>query len=502
MSASHQPGGTRAETPERKKEKLDPRVWRVAGVAALGPLITNIDSTVVNVSLSALGQDLHAPLTTLQWVITGYLLALALMLPLSGWLVDRCGAKRVYLGCFSAFTLASLLCGISSSAQLLIAARVLQGMAGGLLAPMAQMMVAREAPHHIARVMSVMVIPVILGPIFGPSLAGLILQRASWHWIFFINLPIGLFAVLLAAWILPPDTTGKRRRSFDILGFLLISPGLVLLLYGLEALSSDPAAQSRNILLLIASLTLLAAFGRHAIRRGPAALVDLQLFRDPSFRASASTQFLVNGLSLGSQMLIPLYLLTVLHLSPSRVGLLLASGGIGALCAYPWMGTITERFGSRRVSASGALIALLASLALAVVPPSSLAEWLICFILFVRTFGMSSISIPSISAAYFSLPKAAVPVATTAMNIVQRIGGPVATTVIAIFLHRGVATHISTGNLHAAGPEASTFTATLWLLFAWNTLTFLAALRLPMRATPKARNETQASELLAQPAVE
>src|ERR1700733_11319334 len=149
MSTSHQPGA-------QKKEKLDPRVWRVAGVAALGPLITNIDSTVVNVSLSALGQDLHARLTTLQWVITGYLLALALMLPLSGWLVDRCGAKRVYIGCFSAFTFASLLCGISSSAHGLIAARVLQGMAGGLLAPMAQMMVAREASHHIARVMSVM----------------------------------------------------------------------------------------------------------------------------------------------------------------------------------------------------------------------------------------------------------------------------------------------------------------------------------------------------------
>jgi predicted MFS family arabinose efflux permease len=201
-------------------------------------------------------------------------------------------------------------------------------------------------------------------------------------------------------------------------------------------------------------------------------------------------------------MLIPLYLLAVLHLSPSRVGLLLASGGIGALCAYPWMGRITERFGSRRASASGALIALLAPLALAVVPPSSLAEWLICFILFVRAVGMSSISIPSISAAYSSIPKAAAPVATTAMNIVQRLGGPVATTIIAIFLHRSVATQISTGNLLTAGLEAAAFTATLWLLCAWNTLIFLAALRLPIRATPKVRNETQASPLLAQPAVE
>jgi predicted MFS family arabinose efflux permease len=153
-------------------------------------------------------------------------------------------------------------------------------------------------------------------------------------------------------------------------------------------------------------------------------------------------------------MLIPLYLLTVLQLSPSRVGLLLASGGIGALCAYPWRGMITERFGSRRVSACGALVALLGSLALAGVPPSSLAEWLICLILFVRAVGMSSISIPSISAAYSSIPKAAVPVSTTTLNIVQRIGGPVATTIIAIFLHRRVATQISTGDLVTAGAEA------------------------------------------------
>jgi MFS family permease len=197
-------------------------------------------------------------------------------------------------------------------------------------------------------------------------------------------------------------------------------------------------------------------------------------------------------------MLIPLYLLTVLRLSPARVGLLLASGGIGALCAYPWMGAITERFGSRRVSASGALVALLASLALAVVPPASLAEWLICFILFVRAVGMSSISIPSISAAYSSIPRAAVLIATTTFNIVQRIGGPVATTIIAIFLHRRLATQISTGNPHTAGPEAAAFTATLWLLCAWNALVFLAALRLPIRATLKARTHSQAPALHAE----
>lgn len=485
MSASPQIGGTERETRETRNETLDPRVWKVACVAVLGPLITNIDSTVVNVSLDALGKDLHAPLTLLQWVITGYLLSLALMLPLSGWLVDRCGAKRVYLGCFSAFTLASLLCGISSSVHTLIAARVLQGMAGGLLAPMAQMMVAREAPRHIARVMSVMTIPVILGPIFGPSLAGLILQQASWHWIFFINLPIGAFAVALAAWILPSDGAGELRRTFDVTGFLLISPGLVLLLYGLEDLGANPGARSRNILCLAVALTLLVAFARYALRRGATALVDFQLFRDQPFRAAASTQFLTNGLAFGGQMLTPLYLLSALHLSPARTGLLLASGGIGALCAYPCMGMLTERFGSRRVSSSGALIALLASAALAATPPSSLVAWLICLILFVRAVGMGSISIPAVAAAYSSLPRAAVPVATTALNIVQRIGGPVATTIIAICLHHGAALPESKGS---SMPNTGAFTATLWLLCAWNALIFLAALRLP----PARRSQAQA----------
>jgi MFS family permease len=162
-------------------------------------------------------------------VTSGYLLALALMLPLSGWLVDRLGAKRVYLGCFAAFTVASMLCGLATSAAALIGFRVLQGMVGGLLVPMAQMMTAKFAGRHIARVMGIMVVPVLIGPIAGPVLAGAILQHASWRWIFFINLPVGLLAILLAMWILPRDAGEARRGGFDFIGFALLPPGLVLL---------------------------------------------------------------------------------------------------------------------------------------------------------------------------------------------------------------------------------------------------------------------------------
>ena len=460
-------------------DDLDPRIWKIVSVVLLGPLMTSLDSTVVNVSLETLGRELHVPLTTTQWVTTAYLLALALMLPLSGWLVDRIGAKRVYLGCFTAFTLASLLCGLATSAGALIGARVLQGMAGGLVAPMAQMMVARGAGRHVARVMGVMVVPVLLGPICGPTLAGVILQHASWRWIFLINLPIGMLATALALWILPADGASPLARNFDLRGFLLLSPGLVLLLYSLEKLSTGAARQLCLWELAIA-ICLLAAFIAHAKQRAESALIDLQLFRSPAFSASVWTQFLTNSISFGGQMLLPLYLLAVQGVTPQTAGLILAPAGLGMLCSYPSMGALTERYGSRRVSASGALLALLGTLPFALLPYSQLPVWAISLALFVRGAGMGSISIPSIAAAYASVPKEAIPVATTALNIVQRLGGPVATTVLATFLHARSAM-IPHGSAVAQNVwNARAFAATFWLLCAIHAATLLAALRLPL----------------------
>ena len=166
-------------------------------------------SSLINVSLSSLAVDLHSSLTAIQWVTSGYLLALALMLPLNGWLVERIGAKSLYLWCFSAFTLFSALCGMAWSANSLIAFRILQGMSGGLMAPMAQMMMAGAAGKHMARIIGYAAVPVMLGPILGPVIAGAILQHASWRWLFLVNLPVGALAILLAILFLP----NERERS-------------------------------------------------------------------------------------------------------------------------------------------------------------------------------------------------------------------------------------------------------------------------------------------------
>jgi EmrB/QacA subfamily drug resistance transporter len=457
----------------------------------MAPLMTTLDSTVVNVALSTLGREMEAPLSTIQWVASGYLLALALMLPLNGWLVDRIGAKRLYLACFTAFTLASLACGLTKSATGLISARVAQGLAGGLLAPMAQMMIAREAGRHMARVAGLMSVPVLLGPILGPSLAGAILQHASWRWIFFINVPIGVVALALAVLLLPNDKALARPRALDLMGFLLLAPGLALLLHSMEGLVTATASPGSWGKLGFA-LALLVAFLFWNLRRGSDALLDLSLLRRPTFGAAASTQFFANAVSFGGQMLLPLYLLNSRHLPVAQVGGLLAAQGLGMLVLYPFMGPLTERWGNRWVSVCGVSVALLGTLPFALGLPGGPLPWVIGAALFIRGMGQAAIGMPSMVAAYSVVQPHELAGATTTMNIIQRLGGPLATTLLAVTLHamlRSTADPIISDTAYAM---------VFRLYCAIHIAAALSALRLPLRAYKKANtNEDPVIDLNA-----
>jgi EmrB/QacA subfamily drug resistance transporter len=454
-------------TREEGSDGLDPRIWRVAAVALVGPFMTQLDSTVVNLSLPTMRQALHSPIATAQWIISGYLLALALMLPLNGWLVDRVGAKRLYLGCFSAFTLASCLCGTARTMDILIWARVVQGMAGGLLAPMAQLMIARYAGRQMPRVLGYTVVPVLIAPILGPVLAGEILKYAAWPWLFYLNVPIGILGVGLAAVLLPGDEAAIQQRPFDLVGFLLVSPGLACLLYGLQH-----AAHQDGVPTLLAGSLLLGAFVRHARRMGSAALIDLQLFANRIFSTATTTQFLSNAVFYARQLLVPLYLITGCALSPARAGWMMATFGFGMMCTFPLMGFLTERFGCRAVSAGGALLGLVAILPFLWMIQYQFSPALTVISLLVAGAGQGTISIPSVSAAYASVPKAKLAVATTALNIVKRLGGPLATTVIAVVMS------LSAPYFPASGPRP--FLIAFVLLVGLHVLVLASASRLPV----------------------
>jgi EmrB/QacA subfamily drug resistance transporter len=448
---------------------LDPLVWKITTVAVLGSFLSQLDATVVNVSLSSLAVDLHSSLTAIQWVTSGYLLALALMLPLNGWLVERIGAKSLYLWCFSVFTLSSALCGLAWSANSLIAFRILQGMSGGLMAPMAQMMMARAAGKHMARIIGYAAVPVMLGPILGPVIAGAILQHASWRWLFLVNLPVGVLAIVLAVLFLPHDREETRSRELDLPGFALLSPGLVLFLYG-----SDHLGERIGLTALLVSTVLLALFFRMAIRKGDRALIDLQLFKSRTFSASATTQFMSNGISFAGQMLIPIYLIRACGQSPNATGWLLAPQGVGMICSYPWMGALTQRFGIRKVSAGGALLAFAGTLPFLYLARHGLVFAVLAGALFLRGVGLSAVGIPSISAAYASVRKQDLPTATTSLNIVQRLGGPTLTTLCATFLGWRL------GMAQSSASLSSAFTAAFLLLCGLHVFLFATALRLPL----------------------
>jgi EmrB/QacA subfamily drug resistance transporter len=411
------------------QDKLEFDVWKVIAVVLWGPLMTQLDSTVVNVSLATIQKDLHSTLSVVQWIISGYLLAQALMLPLNSWIVDRLGAKRVYLLCFTAFTLISGLCGAASTIEQLIGARILQGMAGGLLVPMTQLMIARAAGKNMARVMGYTAAPILLAPLLGPPIAGAILKAASWHWLFYINLPVGFLALLLAAKLLPKDERSSEKRAFDFLGFALITPGLAALLYGF-----DHNASLWGVGCLAAGLLFLGAFVWHALRAKQKALIDIRLFSNNVFLTATVTQFLNQGAALSGQMLLPLYLITGCNLTPVDAAWILSGMGVGMMCSYPMMGFLTHRFGCRNLVAGGVTMTIFGTLPIFWMIYNGFSPWLMVASLIVRGAGQGAIGIPSVSAGYSAIPKDKLPLATTAANIVQRLGGPMATTVAALVL--------------------------------------------------------------------
>ena len=451
-------------------DRLDPAAWRICGVALFGTLLAQLDATIVNVSLSSLAADLGSSLSTIQWVTSGYLLALTLVLPLNGWLVDRIGAKPLYLWCFSSFTISSALCGVAWSAGSLIAFRVLQGVSGGLLAPMAQMMLARAAGRHMARVVGYLALPILLAPILGPVIAGTILQHGSWRWLFLVNLPVGAIALLLAVLFLPRDEEEARRRTLDWIGLALLSPGLVLFLFGTERIG-----QTLGRVALAAAAAMIAAFLWTAVSKRDRALIDLRLFRGKVFSASAVTQFLSNGILFAGQMLIPVFLIKGCGRSPAEMGWMLAPLGLGMMVTYPSMGALTARFGIRRVSAGGAFLALIATLPFLYLAARGLDLWVLVPALFFKGMGQGAVGLPSMTAAYASIDRRDLAMATTSLNIVQRLGGPTLTTLCATIL---------AWRLRLPAAEPAALNAYVWaflVLCGLHALTFIAACRLPLR---------------------
>jgi EmrB/QacA subfamily drug resistance transporter len=419
-------------------DKLPREVWVVSGVVITGVIMSILDTTIVNVALETLSRELRAPLNTIQWVSTGYMLALAVVIPLTGWMSERFGAKSVWMTSVALFGIGSALCGLAWSAGSLIFFRILQGFGGGMIMPVGMALLAQTAgPHRVGRVMSVIGVPMLLGPILGPVIGGLIVDSWSWRWIFYVNVPIAIASLALAAKLLHADAGRADAGKLDWLGLLLLSPGLAGVVFGLSETEThggmgDPIAWGP----IVAGLILIAAFVMHAAR-APRPLIDVKLFKVPAFGAASATTFLLAGSLFGAMIILPLYYQVDRGESALAAGLLMAPQGLGAALVMPIAGKLADKVGGGRVAVVGLVIATLGTLPFAFVSGDT-PYWLLGSVLVVRGIGIGSTMMPAMAAAYATLESAAVPRATSALNVLQRVGGALGTCIMAVVLQHEI----------------------------------------------------------------
>jgi EmrB/QacA subfamily drug resistance transporter len=462
-------------------EKLGREVWVVSAVVITGVIMSILDTTIVNVALETLSRELNASLSTIQWVSTGYMLALGAVIPLTGWMSERFGAKRVWMTSVALFGAGSALCGLAWSAESLIFFRILQGIGGGMIMPVGMSVLAQTAgPHRVGRVMSVVGMPMLLGPILGPVIGGLIVDTASWRWIFYVNVPIAVLALVLAARLLHADAGRAEAGKLDWLGLALLSPGVAAIVFGLSETEThggitDPIAWVP----IVAGALLVAAFVWHALR-APRPLLDVRLFRVPAFGAAAATTFLLAASLFGAMIIMPLYYQVGRGESALIAGLLMAPQGLGAALAMPFAGRLADRVGGGHVAVVGLLIATVGTLPFVFITGHS-SYWLLGGILVLRGVGIGATMMPAMAAAFATLEHSQVPRATSALNVLQRVGGSIGTCVLAVVLQHEIRSALSGaagagGGVAARLPEqvrervaeplASAFATTFWWALA------------------------------------
>lgn len=413
---------------------------RIAVVGVFAGLMATLDATVVSVALRTITRDLGTSLPVAQWVMTGYLLALAVTLPLSAWLVNRLGLRRTFFIAVGAFAFTSVAAAIAPTIGWLIATRILQGGAGGLLVPLGQIIVTRVTPdEQLGRVMGVVGAPASLGPVLGPVLGSAVLTIASWQWVFLINLPIAGIALLFGARRLPtePAAAGdSEREQLDVVGLLLLGTGLALGLYLLATISRQAAPLPLPVTIGIGAICvgLLASFGAwslHRPRSGPnAALVDLPALTRGPFGPAVLLALLTRVVADGSLLLVTLFLQHSSDIGPLGVGLLLAAQGVGATVGLQLGGRLNDRRGGRTTGALGAT-AFAATTCLLLLAPNLPT---LAVLLLLRGLANSFISLPPIADAYLGLDRTRAPRATTTLNIAQRLGSPIGTAVFIALL--------------------------------------------------------------------
>lgn len=440
-----------ALSPSPVQDALPRQAVRALTALVIGGAAAILDSTVVTIALGPLSRQFHAPTTTVQWVITGYLLAIAVTVPLSGWAQSRFGGKHAWITALSVFVVGSAACAGAWSMTSLIAFRALQGIGAGLMMPLMQTLamqaVSGAGPKVMSKAVMVITVPLALGPILGPVLGGVILNGLSWRWIFLINVPLVAVGIILARRWLQHDQTGSRsdRKPLDIVGLSLIAPALTGILLGLTNVESDGGFGDADVLIpLSVGVALLFAFVGWALRRHSGALIDVSLLRVRSLGAASLVLFAAGAALYAGLVLLPLYWQQVRGADVLSAALMLIPQGVGALVARLAAGALAPRVGVRATTIGAFALTAAATIPFALATASTSAWWLGA-VLFVRGLGVGAIIMAPMMAAYVDISSEQMPHASMMTRITQQVGASFGAAVIAVVLQALVSSGLTVG---------------------------------------------------------
>lgn len=343
----------------------------VALLVAGAVFMEMLDGTVIATALPSIARSFGTSAVAMNLGMTAYLLSLAAFIPISGWVADRFGGRTVFAGAIALFTVASLLCGLSSGLWSFTAARLLQGMGGAAMVPVGRLIVLRMTKKEdLMQAMNTIVWPGLVAPVLGPPLGGFIVLHLSWAWIFYLNIPLGIGAILLTLWLVPNDRAPLEGRPLDLIGFLLSSGALALIVYGTDALGNSGTGRGRALATIVAGLLVGTAAVRH-FRRHPTPLLDLSALRIPTFAVGVWGGSLLR-IAIGAlPFLLPLLFQVGFGFDPLRSGMLLLFVFAGNLAMKLFAVGLLRRFGFRTMMIGNGLLAAAAIAACALLAPTT-----------------------------------------------------------------------------------------------------------------------------------
>lgn len=399
-------------------EKVD---WAAISVLILGTFMAMLDSSIVNVALPKMMAVFGGSQDDIEWILTAYMLTLGVIMPLSGYLGDSFGYKKIFIASLVLFVAGSTLCGMAWSLNAMIFARVIQALGGGLLMPLANALLFRYSPRNkIGMVMGIFGISIMLAPAIGPCLGGYIVDNMNWRMIFYINVPVGIINFILAGVNLK-ETNIIKGKSFDKLGLLFSSVGFFSLLLALSKAASEGWDSSFIIGLLIVSAISLTLFVFTELRN-PEPILELRVFKNPVFSISTILVSIIGMVLFGSMWLIPLYIQNILGFSATTSGLIMLPMAIASGIMMPISGQIYDKIGVRLVAIIGLSITAYTTYMLhildLVTPFAVLMFWL-----GFRGLGMGMCNMPITTAALNTVPKPLIGSASAVINVLRQVAG-------------------------------------------------------------------------------